>query len=531
MLNKCTFQNVAPTDFAISSNREAFAKGVSWASKQLSKVPQIIRPLISGKEKRLDSEIFHYNPSNPKQMIAKIEVSGLEEVKVSLEGLKKFAPSWKDIAISERAEILRKAAAIMEERRFELAGIILKEVAKPWVEADADVVEAIDFCRYYADEAEKLFSPLALQKVMGETNLLYHLPRGLAVVISPWNFPLAIACGMLSAALVTGNVAILKPAEQSSWIAREFIKILFEAGLPPEALVFLPGRGEEVGAALVRSTEVDLICFTGSKAVGLDIIYEAGILRPGQAGIKKVIAEMGGKNAIIVDEDADLDEAIKGILYSAFGFAGQKCSACSRLIAVGTVYELLMERLGAAASDLIIGPPEASASFLGPVIDETSFNRLNKFLETAASTHQLAFKGKVPADGYYVPPHVFKDVPETSELWCEELFGPVLACQSVKTFEAAISLANNSQYALTGGLYSRSPSNIEFAKRHLEVGNLYINRGCTGAIVGRHPFGGYRLSGIGEKAGGPDYLQQFVHSRTVSENTMRKGFTPELAVE
>jgi RHH-type proline utilization regulon transcriptional repressor/proline dehydrogenase/delta 1-pyrroline-5-carboxylate dehydrogenase len=333
---------------------------------------------------------------------------------------------------------------------------------------------------------------------------------------------------MVVAALVTGNVTVLKPSEQTSLVAAEFAKILLDSGVPGKAFAFLPGRGEIIGRELVNSSKTDMICFTGSKAVGLEIISKAAIVHPGQKSIKRFIAELGGKNAIIVDEDADLDEAVKGVIYSAFGFAGQKCSACSRVIAVGDSYETFITRLCEAASDLICGDAKNPATLVGPVIDKETHKRINETIAKAEKNNRLAFRGKETPNGYFVTPTIFRDVETTSDLWCEEIFGPVLACRKAATFEEALEVANQSQYALTGGLFSRSPKNIAVAREEFRVGNLYINRGCTGALVCRQPFGGFRMSGVGSKAGGPDYLIQFMEPRTISENTMRRGFAPNM---
>jgi RHH-type proline utilization regulon transcriptional repressor/proline dehydrogenase/delta 1-pyrroline-5-carboxylate dehydrogenase len=423
--------------------------------------------------------------------------------------------------------VLKTAASLMRARKNALSALIIREAGKSWREADADVAEAIDFCDYYADCMLKLAAPVLTQEVPGEENFYFYQSRGVCAVIAPWNFPFAIACGMATAALVAGNVVALKPSEQTGAIAQELALLLFEAGLPKNALAFLPGRGEVIGRHLVQHPLVDMVVFTGSKPVGLEILRETAEVRPGQRNLKKVVAELGGKNAIIVDEDADLDEAIKGILSSAFGFSGQKCSACSRVIAVGDCYEPLLRRLSDAARDVIVGAAAQPATLVGPVIDAESQARILGVIARAESEHTLAFKGKVPSDsGYFVPPSIFKDVSTESSLWREEVFGPVVACAQAPDFTTALEMANASEYALTGGVFSRSPAHLEQAKRHFKVGNLYLNRGCTGALVGRQPFGGFRMSGVGSKAGGPDYLLQFLEPRTVTENTMRRGFAP-----
>jgi RHH-type proline utilization regulon transcriptional repressor/proline dehydrogenase/delta 1-pyrroline-5-carboxylate dehydrogenase len=365
-------------------------------------------------------------------------------------------------------------------------------------------------------------------EVLGEANQYLREARGVAVVIAPWNFPLAIITGMSVAALVAGNTAILKPAAQSPLIVARLVELLREAGVPPEVVHYLPGPGRDVGQALVEHAGVDIIAFTGSKEVGLGILETAAKLRPGQRQVKRVVAEMGGKNAIIVDDDADLDQAVAGVITSAFGYAGQKCSACSRLIIVGSAYDEALARLAAAVQSLVVGPPEAAESFVPPVISEGAHRRILNYIALGRTTARQLVQGSSPAGaGYYVPPTVFVDVDPADRLAREEIFGPVLSVFHAPDFEAALALALDSEFALTGGLYSRNPRHIEQARREFRVGNLYINRKTTGAVVGRHPFGGLALSGAGDKAGGPDYLLQFLQPRSISENTMRRGFAPE----
>jgi RHH-type proline utilization regulon transcriptional repressor/proline dehydrogenase/delta 1-pyrroline-5-carboxylate dehydrogenase len=368
---------------------------------------------------------------------------------------------------------------------------------------------------------------------MGEENHYLYQPRGVTVVIAPWNFPLAIACGMSVAALVTGNTVLLKPAEQSSLIGYQLARIILEAGVPKEAFAFLPAKGEDVGPYLTGHPEVAMIVFTGSRPVGLSIVESASKVPAGQRMIKKVVAELGGKNAIIVDEDADFDDAIRGVLSSAFGFAGQKCSACSRLIVVGDAYEPFIERLAAATQDLIVGNASDPSSFLGPVVDGEAYERITSTIRSASEHLTLLAQAKVPTElsqrGNFIPPAIFRDVPPTHAIWTDEIFGPVVACARARDFDHALEMATSSEYALTGGVYSRHPQNLQKAKEEFRVGNLYVNRGITGALVGRQPFGGFLMSGIGSKAGGPDYLVQFMEPRVVTENTMRRGFSPDVA--
>ena len=360
----------------------------------------------------------------------------------------------------------------------------------------------------------------------GEISLYHYQARGVALVIAPWNFPLAILTGMTAAALVTGNTVLMKPAEQSSITALELMRLMNEAGFPKGVVHCLPGYGEEIGEHLVNHKDIALIAFTGSKSVGLHILRQASIVQPGQTHLKKVIAELGGKNAIVIDSDADLDEAVQGVVYSAFGFQGQKCSACSRAIVLEPIYERFLERLLEAVRSLHVGPAEDPRNYMGAVIDKEAQTRILATIEAAKSESKLAFQGNTPAGGHFVPPTIFRDVNPNSALAQGEIFGPVLAVIKAKDLTEAIQIANGTEYALTGGLYSRSPASIERIKRELEVGNLYINRGCTGALVERHPFGGFKMSGVGSKAGGPDYLLQFMEPRVITENTMRRGFVP-----
>ncbi len=370
--------------------------------------------------------------------------------------------------------------------------------------------------------------------VPGETNASEHIPRGVAVVIPPWNFPLAIPCGMTVAALVAGNTVVLKPAEQSPVIAWRLVQILREAGVPPGALNFLPGLGEEVGQALVNHPDVALIAFTGSRDVGLLINRQAAETKPGQDHVKRVIAEMGGKNAIIVDDDADLDEAVVGVLQSAFGYSGQKCSACSRVIVLEGIYDDFLNRLIEAGKAMKIGPADDPETVVGPVIDAEARRRILDYRQLARQEGRVVLDADVnelAALGTFVGPMIVADVKPTARIAQEEIFGPVLAVLKAHDLDDALAIANGTQYALTGGLYSRSPAHINRVKREFVVGNLYINRGITGALVNRHPFGGFKLSGIGTKAGGSDYLLEFLLTRIVSENTMRRGFAPEEASE
>ncbi|MBA3710680.1 MAG: aldehyde dehydrogenase family protein, partial [Planctomycetes bacterium] len=432
-------------------------------------------------------------------------------------------------AASVRGELLRRAAERMRERRFELSAWMVHEVGKTWREADADVAEAIDFCRYYALHAEILAKPRRVD-VAGEDNDLIHEARGVAVVIAPWNFPLAILCGMTAAALATGNTAIMKPAEQSLVIAAKLMEIFLEAGFPAGTVNYLPGLGEEIGPTLVGHPDTAIIAFTGSLTVGLAINRLAAEPAAARSQVVRVIAEMGGKNAIIVDEDADLDEAVAGVMHSAFGYQGQKCSACSRAIVASSVHDAFLARLVEATRAWELAPAEDAAHGIGPVIDAEARDRILAAIQRGARDARLVHGGDAGAladEGFYVTPHIFADVDPASFLAQEEIFGPVLAVIRARDLDHALAIANGTKYALTGGCYSRSPTTLARVRREFRVGNLYLNRRITGALVERQPFGGFKLSGIGSKAGGADYLLQFVVPRAITENTMRHGFATE----
>ena len=443
-------------------------------------------------------------------------------------------PRWRALPVRERSAVLVKAAAIMRSRRDELSAVIVKEAGKTWKEADGDVCEAIDFCEYYARMAVPLFEPQRLGRFVGELDEVVYQPRGVAVVIAPWNFPLAILCGMTVAALVTGNPTLIKPAGPTLGIAKLFFDIVLAAGCPADVLHFMAGSGRTVGAKIVRDPRVALIAFTGSMEVGLDIIAAAGQVPPGQLHVKKVVCEMGGKNAIVVDASADLDEAVLGVRYSAFGYQGQKCSACSRAIVLETNYDLFVERLVEATKALKIGDPTDPSVDVGPVIDAGAYKSISEYVEIGKREARLALAMDLPPahqlmpGRHYVPPHVFADVPPEARIAREEIFGPVLSVIKARSFDEALAIANSSGYKLTGAVYSRKPSNLDKARAEFRVGNLYLNRGSTGALVGRQPFGGFGLSGVGTKAGGPDYLLHFVEPRSICENTLRRGFAPQI---
>ncbi|MEH1806637.1 L-glutamate gamma-semialdehyde dehydrogenase [Nostoc sp.] len=516
------FLGAADTDYAEEEVRTKAAQAFQNVRQQLGKT---YLPLINGEYVNTPEFVDSLNPSNFSEVIGKVGLISVEQAEQAMQAAKAAFPGWKKTPAKQRADILRKAGDLMELRRAELSVWIVLEVGKPVKEADGEVSEAIDFCRYYADEIERLDEGVNYD-IPGETNRYIYQPRGIAVVISPWNFPLAIACGMTVAALVSGNCTLLKPAETSSVITAKLTEILIDAGFPKGVFQYVPGKGSQVGAYLVNHPDTHVIAFTGSQEVGCRIYAEAAILKPGQKHMKRVIAEMGGKNAIIVDESADLDQAVVGVVQSAFGYSGQKCSAASRVIVLEPIYDAFVQRLVEATKSLNIGEAELPSTQVGPVIDANARNRIREYIEKGKAEAEVALELPSPEQGYFIGPVIFSEVSPNAVISQQEIFGPVLAVIRVKDFQEALAVANGTNYALTGGLYSRTPSHIQQAQTEFEVGNLYINRNITGAIVGRQPFGGFKLSGVGSKAGGPDYLLQFLEPRAVTENIQRQGFAP-----
>ncbi len=522
IIHHSSFPNAADTDYAEMEAREKSKQAFQNVRQQLGKT---YSSLINGEYVNTEEFIDSVNPSNFSEVIGKVGQLSVEQAEQAMQAAKAAFQSWRRTSAKERAGILRKAGDLMERRRAELSACMVLEVGKPVREADAEVSEAIDFCRYYADEMERLDRGHNYD-VPGETNRYHYQPRGIAIVISPWNFPLAIATGMTVAALVTGNCTLLKPAETSSVIAAKLAEILVDAGIPKGVFQYVPGKGSKVGAYFVNHPDTHLIAFTGSQEVGCRIYADAAILQPGQKHLKRVIAEMGGKNAIIVDESADLDQAVVGVVQSAFGYSGQKCSAASRVIVLEPIYDKFVERLVEATRSLNIGETELPSTQVGPVIDANARDRIREYIDKGKAEAEVALSIPVPENGYFVNPTIFTEVSPTATIAQEEIFGPVVAVIRAKDFTDAIAVANGTNYALTGGIYSRTPSHIQKAQEEFEVGNLYINRTITGAIVSRQPFGGFKLSGVGSKAGGPDYLLQFLEPRTVTENIQRQGFAP-----
>jgi RHH-type transcriptional regulator, proline utilization regulon repressor / proline dehydrogenase / delta 1-pyrroline-5-carboxylate dehydrogenase len=480
-------------------------------------------PVWVGSERRDGEEIVSGDPGRPERAVAVAPRGTPQDVDRAVAVAARARASWGGRPAGERAAALVRSAAILRERRLELAALAVRECAKPWPEADADVCEAIDFLEYYARGAVRLDRGPALLQVPGERNDLRYVPRGVVAVVSPWNFPLAIPTGMAAAALATGNAVVLKPAEQSPGCSLALVEALREAGVPGEAIALLPGEGP-TGAALVRHPGVHTIAFTGSRAVGLDVVRAAAQTPPGQGHLKRVVAEMGGKNCVIVDADADLDEAVPAIVRSAFAYAGQKCSAASRVLAHEAVADALLERLAGAVEVLQVGQAETLGVDVPPVIEREARDRVLGYLERGRADGRVAAAClDVPSAGWFAPPTVLADLPADSPVLGEEIFGPVLAVERVRDVATACEVLEASSFALTGGLFSRHPGTVEEVARRAPVGNLYVNREITGAMVGRQPFGGNRLSGSGAKAGGPDYLLHFVEPRVVTENTVRHG--------
>ena len=519
------YQNAPLINFVYRESQEKMLAAIEEMRTRIGREYPLV---IGGDRVRTGKTIASINPSDPRQVVGAVVEAGIPEAERAVKAARDAFGDWGQRSFQDRAQVLERAAGILDRRRYELSALEVFEVGKPWAEADGDIREAMDFCLFYAQQKRLHGLPRLTQHVLGEESYQHYWPRGVALVIAPWNFPIAILCGMVSAALVTGNTVIMKPAEQSAVCGAMLMEVFEEAGIPPGVLNFLPGKGSVIGAHLVDHKEVEMIAFTGSREVGLRIWESAGRTQPGQRELKRVVCEMGGKNAIIIDSDADLDEAIVDSVYSAFGYQGQKCSALSRLIVLEENYERVVERLLSAAASLRLGNPEEAGTTVGPVIDEAAHRRILEYIEIGKREATLAYqKGDVPETGYFIPPTIFTRVNPDARIAREEIFGPVLSVIKVRDLDEALDVANSTDYALTAGFFSRSPANIERAKAEIVAGNVYINRSCTGAVVGRHPFGGFKMSGGGTKAGGEDYLLNFVVPRVVTENIMRHGFAPE----
>ena len=495
-------------------SKQVFPRAIAAVRKNLGRNYALY---IGGKDVVTDEVISSINPANPDEVVGWVCQAGTKEVEDALIAAQKAFPSWRDTPPGRRAEYLVKAAVIARKAIYEFSAWQILEEGKQWDQAYNDLAEGIDFLEYYAREMIRLGQPRDMGSYANEINQYFYQPKGVAAVIAPWNFPFAISCGMCAAAIVTGNCVVFKPSNQSAVVGHHLVELFSGVGLPAGVFNYAPGSSSAIGDFLVDSPRVSIIAFTGSMEVGLRIIERAGRTPPNQPCVKKVICEMGGKNAIIIDEDADVDKAIAAVLYSAFGYQGQKCSACSRLIVLDKIYDEFVPRLVEAAGKLKIGPAEDPQFYMGAVIDQAAAKKILEYIELAAEEGTILYSSKVPEKGYYVPLTIVEGITPKDRLAQEEIFGPVLAVMRVVDFDQAIEWANSTRFALTGGVFSRNREHLDRCRRDFRVGNLYFNRSCVGALVKIQPFGGFKLSGAGTKAGGPDYLLHFMDPRSVTE--------------
>ncbi|WP_448376222.1 L-glutamate gamma-semialdehyde dehydrogenase [Fervidobacterium sp.] len=510
------FRNEPVTDFSNPENERKMKEALEKVYKEFGKEYDIV---IGGKIYKTEKKIRSINPSKPEEVVGIASSANEELAEKALEAAWEAFKTWSRTPAHIRAEYLLKAAKRIRERKLEFDAVMVYEVGKNWVEADADTSEAIDFLEFYAREMLRYGSEQAIVRIPGEYNELRYIPLGVGIIIPPWNFPLAILVGMTSAAIVTGNTVVLKPASDSPVIAAKFFEVLQEIGLPDGVVNFLPGSGALAGEFLVKHPKTRFISFTGSKDVGLRIHELAAKPQPGQIWIKRTVLEMGGKDAVVVDETADLDAAAEGIVVSAFGFQGQKCSAGSRAVIVKDVYDKVIEKVLERTAKITIGDVRYKENWLGPVVNKSSMEKIMAYIEIGKKEGQLIYGGNAREDlgGYFIEPTIFKDVAWDARIAQEEIFGPVLAIIKAEDFDDALRIANATEYGLTGSLYSRDRKRIERAKEEFHVGNLYFNRKCTGALVGVHPFGGFNMSGTDSKAGGRDYLGLFLQAKAMSE--------------
>jgi 1-pyrroline-5-carboxylate dehydrogenase len=474
--------------------------------------------LIAGERRKSAAKLNSVNPSKPSEIVGVHQKGSEQDARDAVEAAHAYLQTWGDVPFEQRADYLVKIASIIRERKLEFDAWLVLEAGKTWAEAEADVAESIDFCEYYARLALKLAKPEPLVQLNGERDEMVYLPLGVGVVIPPWNFPLAIMVGMTTAALVTGNTVVLKPSSETPTIAAKFAEVMLEAGVPRQAFSLLVGSGAAIGDTLVAHPKTRFVSFTGSREVGLHINELAAKTPKGQIWIKRVVAEMGGKDAIIVDRETDIDQAVQGVLFSAFGYQGQKCSACSRAIVDSAIYDQFLDKLKAKVDVLTIGPSDELGNYMGPVISAKARETILNYIETGKKEGRLiSGGGPADGDGYFIKPTVIADIDSKARIFQEEIFGPVLAVTKAKDFDHALELANDSDYGLTGAVYTNDKAKAEKARKRFFVGNLYINRKCTGAMVGAHPFGGFNMSGTDSKAGGPDYLLQFVQAKSIAE--------------
>ena len=518
--HQSTFRNEPFTDFANPETARAMRAALAKVAGELGREYDLI---IGGRSVRTSGKITSFNPANPVQVVGIHQKAGPEHVEPAMQAALAAFESWSRTKVQERVDILQRAARIIRGRKLEFCAWLTYEVGKNWAEADGDVAETIDFLEFYASEALRLSQAEPPIQLPGERDELRYIPLGVGAVISPWNFPFAIMAGMTAASLVCGNTVILKPSSESPTIAAKFIEVLEEAGLPEGVVNFCPGSGATFGNAVVEHPQTRFIAFTGSKEVGLDIHARAAQHRPGQRWIKRTVLEMGGKDSIIVDADCDLDAAVEAVAVSAFGFSGQKCSACSRAIVDDEILDVFIARLRDRVALFTVGDPAENRS-MGPVINESAMESILEYMEIGRREGRLITGGgraHAAGPGFYLQPTVFADVKPDARLSQEEIFGPVLAVIRSRAFEDALAIANNTEFGLTGAIFTGSEEKVARAKRDFHVGNLYINRKCTGAMVGAHPFGGFNMSGTDSKAGGPDYLYLFTQAKSIGERLRR----------
>jgi len=509
------FTNEPFIDFSKPENRKRMEDALK---KVKSEFGHEYSMWIAGQKSVTPGKRNSTNPSRPSEVIGVFQNANADMARQAVDAAHKYFDTWKKVPAQERAKCIFKAAQIVRERKYELNALVCYEVGKTWIEADADIAETIDFCEFYGREMLRLAEPQKLTPMRGERNYLVYIPLGVGVVIPPWNFPCAIMAGLVAASLVTGNTVVLKPASDSPTIAAKFIDILYEAGIPKEAVNFITGPGGAVGDTLVQHPKTRYIGFTGSKEVGLHISELAGKASPGQIWIKRTVLEMGGKDAIVVDEEADIDAAVEGTAQAAFGYQGQKCSACSRAIVSEKVYDTFLQKLVERTKKITVGPSDDPNNYMGPVISQSAMKTILDYIEVGKKEGKVLAGGKRAAgDGYFIEPTIIADLDPKARLAQEEVFGPVLAVIKAKNYDHALEIANNTEFGLTGAVYSKNPEKIKKAEETFHVGNLYLNRKCTGAMVGAHPFGGFNMSGTDSKTGGKDYLLLFLQAKSVAE--------------
>jgi 1-pyrroline-5-carboxylate dehydrogenase len=510
------FKNEPLTDFGNTENARKMKAALTKVRAELGREYDMV---IGNRLIKTTEKIKSVNPAKPSEIVGVFQSAGREHVEPAIQAAQQAFETWKRTSVEQRASLIHSVAGILRERKFEFAAWMVFEVGKNWAEADADIAETIDFAEFYAREALRLAQAKTPTQMPGEADRLIYIPLGVAAVIPPWNFPCAIMAGMTMAAIVTGNTVVMKPSHDSPAIAAKFFEVLQEAGMPDGVVNFCPGSGSTFGAGLVEHPLTRFVAFTGSKEVGLDINQRAAKPQPGQKWIKRTILEMGGKDSIIVDADANLDAAVEGVAQAAFGFQGQKCSACSRAIVDEKIYDVFLERLKDRVAKITVGDPTENKP-MGPVVNEKAMKSILDYIEVGKKEGRLIHGGgpaKEAGDGYFIQPTVIADIPPMARISQEEIFGPVLAVIKARNFDDALAIANNTEFGLTGAVYSTSREKLERARTDFHVGNLYFNRKCTGAMVGAHPFGGFNMSGTDSKAGGPDYLLLFTQAKSVAE--------------